>query len=109
MRIKEAVYEEVQVTKRRLVEDEKYGCDHCGKEITRNKCLTVDVFHLEKETDSLDFCSWECTLNHLPSVKSSHFITLPYLYFDAEGEDERKVDGNSFIELLQKLGLTKTK
>jgi len=73
----------------KLVKHEEYGCDNCKAPIEPDKSaidrdhLRVTVFHQHREeTDTLEFCSWECVFRKLRELKTDHFIDLPYLSFE---------------------------
>lgn len=76
--------------KEALLEDAKYGCDCCKKEIRRNRNsidhLTVTVFDTRGANLSrrLQFCSWECVLVGIEDLKCNYFIELPFLQFDTK-------------------------
>lgn len=111
MLIKEAVYKEVQVTQKELVEHEVHGCDHCTSEIkeypNEDSRLEITVFYHnhDKESEHLHFCSWECALAHLAEIETDYFISLPYLYFDAPKGSKRSA--RHLIDVLRKSGLAK--
>lgn len=111
MLIKEAVYKEVQVTRKELVEHEVHGCDHCASEIkeypNEDSRLEITVFYHDhdKESEHLHFCSWECALAHLAEIETDYFISLPYLYFDAPKGSKRSAQ--HLIDVLRKSGLAK--
>ena len=109
MLVKEAVYKEVQVTRRELVEHEVHGCDHCAVEIQEHTNedgkLEVVVFYHDKESEHLCFCSWGCVLAHLSEIETDYFISLPCLNFDTPKEDKKSA--YHLIEVLRKNGLAK--
>lgn len=109
MLIKEAVYKEVQVTRKELVEHEVHGCDHCTAEIkeypNEDSRLEITVFYHDKESEDLHFCSWECALANLVEIKTDCFISLPYVYFDAPKGSKRSAQ--HLVEVLRKSGLAK--
>jgi len=71
---------------RRLVSEEKYGCDHCKTPTDifneRYRVLEVTVFFLDGKCATFHFCSWLCLFKKLPEIESDYFISLPYLSFD---------------------------
>ena len=86
MIIKKARYRSKMVKQKVRVSDDVYGCDHCSKEIksfpNESGRLEVTVFKREHRVEHYHLCSWKCVLKFLPSIKSDHFVTLPYLYYD---------------------------
>ena len=94
MIIKEAEYKKVRVTRNQCVKEAVYGCDECGKEIAdypnEQNRLEVTVFHSDSDsTEHLHFCSWDCVLKHLPKIKTNHFISLPFVLYDADKKCKR--------------------
>ena len=70
---------------RSLVADEEHGCDSCRTLLGSEEYLSATIFsHTENATKELHFCSWTCLFSKMPKVKTDHFITLPYLDFDAD-------------------------
>lgn len=85
MLIKEAVYKEIQVKQKRLVEDAVYGCDYCEKEIQQypneDNRLELTLFQKNDENIHLQFCSWDCVLKYIANLKTEfEFISLPFVY-----------------------------
>jgi len=73
-----------------LVKDQSFGCDNCQKEIDLSKnqsYLNATVFSHNNEAEDMNFCSWVCVLKKMQTVKTDHFITLPYLSFDGDKQD----------------------
>jgi hypothetical protein len=69
----------------KMVSDEEYGCDHCGKPIDMygdEIVLRATLFFHGKDAHSLHFCSWRCALAKLSETSTDYFIDLPYLTFD---------------------------
>src|SRR5437867_827265 len=65
---------------RKLIQDRKYGCDNCRKEMDFDEDhLRLDVFHPQKETDNYQFCSWKCVFTTLRKIKIDDFVSLPLL------------------------------
>lgn len=94
MIIKKAVYRKVQVEQKREVKSAVYGCDCCRAEIkdfhNETQRLEVKVWpdKNNSEVEYYHFCSWRCVLKFIPTIKSSYFADLPFLYFD-EGKGKR--------------------
>ena len=70
-------------TRTGLVSKEEYVCDFCKSVIGENH-LETKVFHQPglNEVETLQFCSWECALRKIRTLKTDYFINLPYLSFD---------------------------
>jgi hypothetical protein len=106
MIIKKAKYKTVTVKQRKCVSEEVRGCDECKKSIksqlTKGGLLEITIFRHNRDTESLHFCSWDCTLTHLPKLKSDYFITLPYIYCD-----EKKGSKSGFDQLIKLISLSK--
>lgn len=112
MLIKEAIYEDVPTTYKKLVTSRVYGCDECQKEFSndRGDKLEITVFYhgdgklKAKSNDDVDkheFCSWECVLKFLPKIKTDYFVTLPHLMYDGSG----KTNAKYLLKILKKLKL----
>jgi len=90
MIIKKAVYKEVLVKQKRVVENEVYGCDLCQKEFTRLKKLEATIYYKKtnKKSINVDFCSWSCFFNYIKKsdFNKVDFISLPFI--DEENKDE---------------------
>lgn len=107
MIIKKAKYRKIKKTVTERVSDDVYGCDHCKKEFKKDEnILEITVFFnnqkLKKqleggETDRYQFCSWNCTCEFLPTIKSDYFISLPFLHFDKQSKGTTAKD---FFKLL---------
>jgi len=87
MIIKESEYATcTKCNARRLVSEEKYGCDYCKSPIDifneRDSVLEVTAFSHDYRSDKFHFCSWSCLFRELPKIKCDYFISLPYLSFD---------------------------
>jgi hypothetical protein len=93
MIIKKAVYKKKKVLQNTLISDEVYGCDCCRKEIkdysNEKGRLDMTVFYNEndggKDTDHYHFCSWNCVLKFIPTVKTGYFLSLSHVMFDEKG------------------------
>ena len=92
---------------RKCVSDTVYGCDECKTEIgdypNEVSRLEVKVFHHEKETEHLHFCSWACVISHLPKIKTDYFVDLPFLYYDSDTPNKKIVSKRSAKELMKLL------
>lgn len=87
---------------RKLVQDEVCGCDNCKKVIDFNAhdpYLEAIIYKRAGEADHLHFCSWECTLKKLRTVRCDYFIQLPFLLFD---EDRERIQAKDFWKLIPK-------
>ena len=99
MIIKEAKYENVMVEQLMCVSEAVHGCDECMAAIGKENRLEMTVFrNSEDHAERLHFCSWDCVLAHIPKVKTDHFISLPFVHFDAD--EESKCGSNQLIKLL---------
>jgi len=99
MIIKDAEYEDVMVKQRMCVSAAVHGCDECKAAIDIENGLEMTVFRSTKEnTESLQFCSWDCVLAHIPKVKTDYFVKLPFVHFDAD--EESKCGSSQLIKLL---------
>ena len=88
MILREAKWKECPCCGRRgdLLQDEKYGCDECKKEIDMSKpgsdYLRVTVHSNDERARSMEFCSWRCTVKGLKKIKTDYFIAMPFLNYD---------------------------
>lgn len=109
MIIKKAKYRKVKKIVTERVSDDIYGCDECNKEIKDSHGkLNMTVFYndekLKKQkygsnnTDSYEFCSWDCVCKFLPKVKTDYFVNLPYLQY-GKGFKNKGVTANDFLKL----------
>ena len=95
MQLAEAVYEKCSCcgTRKKLLQDDKYGCDNCFKPIDESdEVLRVDVHSKAGSVKRLEFCSWACLLEKMRTVESDYFINLPFLSFDNAGVGTRPQD-----------------
>lgn len=97
MKIKEATFNACPTCDHKTrATDEEYGCDVCKKPIDyggqQRQYLKADVFRRDKETQSLEFCSWKCALQGLKKVKTDYFISLPFLHYDDHQKGIRAKD-----------------
>ena len=104
MIVKEAKYEEVQITQRKVCSPAVYGCDECGAVIetwpNKDETLQLTVHYSDyREAEDFHLCSWECVLKYLPKIETDYFIDFPFLSFDC---DDNKRSGKYLIELIQK-------
>lgn len=104
MKIKDATYTTEMVERRKTLTEEVYGCDECRCEIkeypNESNRLEVTVFQNDgDDAGHLHFCSWKCTLKHIPKIKSDYFVSLPYLYFD--GKDGNSRLASELISIIQ--------
>jgi hypothetical protein len=80
----------------KLLKDETYGCDECGKPINfpniERNFLEMAVFSHTEETKHFQFCSWKCCLKKGKKLKPDYFISLPYLSFDEKQKGLRAED-----------------
>lgn len=102
MLIKEAIRKKIMVKRNQIISPAVYGCDECSKEIDKNNALVSTVFHLDGESSTLDFCSWSCVFKNLPKIKTNSFMSLPYVYFDGNQNDNGTA--KELIELTKKKG-----
>ena len=105
MKIKDAVYTKETIEVNRIQTDTVYGCDNCRKEIEAypnepERLEIIQLYHDDRDTVNLHFCSWDCVLEYMPQAKTDYFINLPRLNFD-EGNGPKS--GYRLIELLSKL------
>ena len=88
-----------------VLQEQKYGCDQCKKEIDLNKkgieYLDMTIFHHHKETEHLQYCSWKCCLKQLPKIKSDYFINLPFLTFDNQSKGLQPKDFLAHIKSIK--------
>lgn len=106
MILKEAIYKKKRVTTRILVSEAVYGCDECHKKIEiGGSGLEMNVFHNDKDIETLNFCSWDCVLRHIPKIKSDNFMSLPFVQFDKRANS--KMSANRLIELINQYFLKK--
>lgn len=104
MIIKEATYKKQRRVQNVQVSEAIYGCDECMSEIkgwpNENAKLDMTVFFSDTDhTQGLHFCSWDCVINHLPKIKTTYFVSLPYLMFDGNSPKH----ANRLIELLKSI------
>jgi len=86
MIIKERKFRECpECGSKKLIKDEEYGCDTCKSPII-DTYLSLTLFKHSDESKDYHFCSWECVLKKLKTLKTDYFITLPYLSFDEPTE-----------------------
>ena len=94
MLIKAAKYKKIKVFQNQCITEAVYGCDHCGKEIpefpNEPYRLELTIFYQNNESKHEHLCSWACVLKRLLTVKSDHFISLPFVHFDADGKRSAK-------------------
>jgi len=97
--IREAEWSECKCCKRRdkIIQEEMYGCDSCGKEIDLSKpdtdYLRASVFKTKvSAAEHLTYCSWRCAIKGLKKVKSDYFVSLPYLHYDPHKPGMRAKD-----------------
>ncbi len=97
------------------IQEEAYGCDTCGKDITGelmhpsqlkySEVLGLTVFWKDRDTHNKDrhLCSWKCLLVELrglaPRMEDIDFITLPYLSPDNHTPGQEVSD---FMDLFKK-------
>ena len=104
MQLTERVYKQCPTCKHNesLLREETFGCDQCKTRIDLNKpgqeYLQAIVFYSDntKQTDHLQFCSWKCCLKKLRTIKTDHFISLPYLLYDT-----KKIHAKEFFRLMK--------
>jgi len=92
---------------KKLVKEEKYGCDNCEKPIDFDKQdeerehLDITVFYKDEscEAKHLHFCSWRCVFEKLKTINTDSFISLPYLSFDMVN---REMGAEGFREALRR-------
>jgi hypothetical protein len=112
MIIKKAKYRKVKKIVTERVSDDVYGCDECKKEIKEGQDkLDMTVFYHDEKlknqkygsdnTDSYEFCSWDCVCKFLPKVKTDYFIDLPTLHYD-NSRKSKGIMANDFLKLLTK-------
>ena len=109
MKIEEARYETCKEcgTRKRMISEESYGCDECGKQIsiesngkTHHDFLQLKVFrHVGSDTESREFCSWACVFAFLPKIESDYFVSLPFLQYEADVVPGQRV--SDFFKLLK--------
>ena len=78
-------------------------CDECKCEIkgsAEDPMLEIGVFHKNKTTEIISFCSWDCVLKYLPKIKTDWFTSLPELDYDRSKNSKRGF--NHFIKLINK-------
>lgn len=91
---------------RHHVSSEVYGCDTCRKVIDLNKpkvdYLRSNVFQSGSGgSTEIVCCSWKCMLKALRKVECDHFISLPFLHYDA---DSKGVQAKDFFKMLRDEG-----
>jgi len=100
MIIKEAVYKDVPSTRKELVSPVIYGCDQCKETFTEEtSILKITVyFYMDKpnsksvgdtEEERFEFCCWRCVFRFIPTIKTDHFVNLPFLMYDNNSSDIR--------------------
>lgn len=77
MKIKEAVYKK---------------CGECG---TRKECVSQEVWGC----DHHQVCSWTCFAKLIKKIKTDHFISLPFLTFDAP--NIKGIMAKDFLKILK--------
>lgn len=107
MIIKKAKYKKVKVLQRRMVSREVYGCDCCKKEIkeypNEEERLDMTVWHQKDDSDTrhYHFCSWDCVLKFVKTVKSDYFLNLPHVNFDYNKKSKKGI--HRLVELLKQI------
>lgn len=108
MIIKERVYQECKCCgSRKMVSDEEYGCDNCGKPIDMfngDNHLGATVHWRDKDAEGLHFCSWRCTFSKLSTVNTDYFISWPLVSFDESHPDR---DAAAFWQAVREFGQTR--
>lgn len=107
MIIRKAKFRKVKKIVTERISDDIYGCDECKKEIkSSDSKLDISVFYHNKklkkqqnsgDTDSHEFCSWNCVCKFLPKIKTDYFVSLPFLHYEKQTEGTM---ANDFIKLL---------
>src|ERR1051325_4753170 len=108
MKIQEREYEKCGTCGHnvRLVKEEEYGCNNCGKLLYNERTheaqyLDVTIHrHGNSSGERMEFCSWHCVVERLRMVECDYFISLPFLHFDDVPEGQRAQD---FFEEIDQL------
>ncbi len=112
MIVKERVYDDCGTCgNKKLISDEEYGCDKCKKKIrlrdnnSNADYLEITVFYHNKEAEPKHFCCWNCVFKYLLTIKTDHFISLPFLQCSEDTTPGCTIQ--DFFNTMNKFKLTK--
>jgi len=90
----------------RVLEEERYGCDECKKQIDEmgggeHEYLELKIFRNpgDNQSQHLHLCSWKCVLKKVRKVRSDYFVVLPFLLY--KKKVKKGLRASDFLKLLR--------